>query len=61
MPDIISGYLEVGRNDRGEIVLIHRDVELDDDGVGHIVFSPNQARNLARLLKKHADAIDGVQ
>lgn len=55
MPDKIEGYLEVGINDRGEVV-----VSLDKDRTGHIIFSPNQARNLAALLiKKAGEAEDG--
>ena len=53
--DKITGFLEVGLNDGGEIVVNHPDLTPDENGVGHIVFSPNQARNLARLLDKHAD------
>src|ERR1035438_10261587 len=54
----VSGFLEVGPNDDGEVVINHPDLKPDENGVGHIVFSPNQARNLAMLLFKHADAID---
>lgn len=46
--------LEVGTNDRGEVVINHPDLQPDKDGVGHIVFSPDQARYLARLLMKQA-------
>lgn len=58
MADKISGYLEVGRNDSGEIVINHPDLKSDENGVGHIVFSPNQARHFAALLIKHADDAD---
>jgi hypothetical protein len=51
--DGISGYLEVGLDDNNEIVINHPDLLPDADGVGHIVLSPDQARNLARLLDKH--------
>lgn len=54
MKDKVTGALEVGRNDDGEVVINHPDLEPDENGVGHIVFSPNQARNLARLLINHA-------
>jgi hypothetical protein len=40
-----KGFLEVGANEDGEVVL-----NLDQDRTGHIVFSPDQARRLARLL-----------
>lgn len=53
--DKITGFLEVGLNEAGEIVVNHPDLEPDENGVGHIVFSADQARNLARLLEKHAN------
>lgn len=57
MSDKIEGYLEVGVNDADEIVINHPDLKPDENGVGHIVFSVAQARNLASLLNKHsADA-----
>jgi hypothetical protein len=50
--------LEVGTNGHGEVVVNHPDLQPDDDGVGHIVFSVEQARNLANLLQsKAADAL----
>lgn len=45
--DINFGVLQVGRNDRYEVV-VNRLPK------GHIVFSPRQARHFARLLMKHA-------
>lgn len=60
MPDKITGTLEVGTNDHGEVVINHPDLQPDENGVGHIVFSPDQARNLARLLNTHAKQIDGI-
>ena len=55
MIDKIAGFLEVGRtDDTHEIVINHPDLKPDENGVGHIVFSPRQARNLANLLLKHA-------
>ena len=50
-----QGFLEVGLNDKNEIVINHPDLMPDENGVGHIVFSVKQARNLALLLNKHAD------
>jgi hypothetical protein len=49
-------YLEVGLtpNER-EIVINHPDLQPDAHGVGHIVFSPAQARHLARLLLRKAE------
>lgn len=52
-----SGTLEVGTNGAGEVVINHPDLHPDENGVGHIVFSVEQARNLANLLlAKAADA-----
>lgn len=56
--DKITGILEVGTNDQGEVVINHPDLKPDENGVGHIVFSPRQARNLAELLTKHAGRIE---
>jgi len=55
MNDKIEGYLEIGCNEKREVVL---NLDKDRNGVGHIVFSPSQARNLAGLLNKHADAAE---
>ena len=52
--DKVTGYLEVGTNGCGEVVINHGDLAPDEHGVGHIVFSPNQARELASLLSKSA-------
>ena len=53
--DKIAGHLFVGRTaDTHEVVINHGDLKPDANGVGHIVFSPRQARNLANLLLKHA-------
>jgi hypothetical protein len=53
--DKIAGHLEVGINDKGEVVVNHPDLKPDADGVGHIVFSPQQARALADTLKRKSD------
>ena len=58
--DKIEGFLEVGANEQGEVVVNHPDLKPDENGVGHIVFSENQARNLANLLLKHAGAVPKV-
>jgi hypothetical protein len=53
----MKGMLEVGTNGHGEVVINHPDLEPDEKGVGHIVFSPKQARALANiLLKKSVEA-----
>lgn len=49
-----KGFLDVGLNG-GEIVVNHPDLKPDADGIGHIVFSPEQARHFAALLLNHAD------
>jgi hypothetical protein len=58
--DKIVGFLEVGCNDQNEIVINHPDLKLDEYGVGHIVFSVNQARNLAKLLIDKAMEADAA-
>jgi hypothetical protein len=54
----VTGTLEVGTNGKGEVVINHPDLHPDADGVGHIVFSPRQARSLANLLNKKAVEAD---
>lgn len=49
-----GGFLEVGTNGKGEVVINHPDLKPDENGVGHIVFSPDEARNLASLLNNKA-------
>ena len=57
MSEVAQGVLEVGTDGKGEVVINHPDLKPDDNGVGHIVFSVEQARNLANLLmSKAADA-----
>jgi hypothetical protein len=49
------GFLEVGVSQDGkDVVLNHPDLLVDDQGVGHIVFSPAEARGLALTLLKKA-------
>lgn len=51
-----KGHLIVGLSESGkEVIINHPDIDADKDGVGHIVFSPDEARNLAILLDKKAD------
>ena len=48
--------LEVGLTPDGrEVVINHPDLQPDANGCGHIVFSPQQARWLAKLLMRKAD------
>ena len=52
----MSGFLEVGLSADGkEVVINHPDLQPDAQGVGHIVFSPREARNLALMLLRKAD------
>jgi hypothetical protein len=52
----VAGMLEVGRTpDTHEVTINHADLKPDENGVGHIIFSPSQARYLANLLIKQAD------
>ena len=53
-----SGILEVGTNGKGIVVLNHPKIDVDKDGVGHIIFSPNEAMHLATVLAQKA--IDAV-
>lgn len=55
-----KGTLEVGTFE-GEVIVNHPDLDPDKNGVGHIVFSPAEARNLARILLKQADIAAGNQ
>jgi hypothetical protein len=57
-----SGELIVGlTEDCQNVVINHPDLLPDADGCGHIVFSPDQARNLAWLLFRKANIIEGTE
>lgn len=49
--DKIEGYLEVGTNERNEVVI---NLDKDRNGLGHIVFSVRQAYALADTLIRQA-------
>lgn len=50
-PDKITGHLEVGTNDLGEVIInFPFDIQTDESGWHFVAFSPRQARNLAKLL-----------
>lgn len=50
------GYLVLGRTpDNTHVVINHPKLQPDANGVGHIVFTPNEARGLANMLLKLAD------
>lgn len=52
-----EGFLEVGTTGDGEVVINHPDLKPDENGVGHIVFSVDEAYRLAHTLqRKAADA-----
>lgn len=52
----VSGTLEVGITPDGtEVIVNHPDLLPDENGCGHIVFSPAQARALAQLLLDKAN------
>jgi hypothetical protein len=67
----IAASLAVGINQRFEVVIVHPRLVVDDTGFGHIAFTPDQARNLARLLiqkageaekeRREVNAIVGIQ
>lgn len=58
MAEIAKNTLEVGTNGAGEVVVNHPDLQPDEKGVGHIVFSPEQARHLAFLLQQKAHSAE---
>lgn len=51
---VAKGILEVGTDGKGEVVINHPDLMPDDNGVGYIVFSVEQAHALSRLLANKA-------
>lgn len=52
-----KGCLFVGHY-QGEVVVNHPDLDPDENGVGHITFSPQQARDFAALLLKSAESAE---
>lgn len=56
--DKVAGHLLVGVNEHCEVVINHGEIRTDKNGVGHIVFSTNQARMLAAALLKQAAAAE---
>lgn len=56
MSDHVAVYLQIGISDDFREVVMNLDKERD--GVGHIVFSPQQARALAKLLIEKATQIE---
>lgn len=58
MTEILKNTLEVGTNGSGEVIVNHPDLRPDENGVGHIIFSPQQARTLAFLLQQKAHSAE---
>jgi hypothetical protein len=53
--DKVAGLLEIARTeDTHQIVISHPALKPDDNGLGHIVLLPRQARHLANLLIENA-------
>lgn len=56
----VGGELIVGLTAEGdEVVILHPKLQADKDGVGHLVFSADQAENLARILMKKVRDVRG--
>ena len=53
-----ANTLGIGNKD-GMVSIDHPALDTDENGVGHIIFSPDQAFALARMLTKHADIAAG--
>ena len=60
--DVPPGFIELGSSIDGNYVIMrHPHIDLDMNGCGEIVFSPEQARELARLLVECADECEIAQ
>lgn len=57
--EIPGGFLEVGCTEAKEIVINHPDLKPDEKGVGHIVFSLDQARAFVKTIKKQIEIAEG--
>jgi hypothetical protein len=58
-PGLEPGALQIGiTEDYRDVIINHPDLHPDVNGVGHIIFSPEQAKNLARLLLEKAEDIE---
>ncbi len=56
----MNGWLEVGlTQDERQVIINHPELKTDENGCGHIIFSPDEARALAQLLLKKADECHG--
>jgi hypothetical protein len=55
-PDsLAAGTLEVGINDTNQVYINHPRLDVDANGVGHIVFSTDEALDLGMLLIRKAN------
>ena len=55
-------YLQVGlTEDETEIVINHIELDLDENGAGYMIFSEDQARNLAMLLLKKVAEVQNAK
>ncbi len=52
LTEIVAGYLEIGVNEKQEIIINvdYSNIEVDENNVGHIIFSISQAYNLVVIL-----------
>lgn len=57
-PDHVEGYLEVGCNDVGEVIL---NLDHERNGIGHLVFSPAQARAIGSSFIDKAKEGDEIR
>ena len=59
--DKVAGFLEVGRtDDTNEVVISVPDLKPDCNGAARIVVLPRYARHLANLLIEHATAAEAA-
>jgi hypothetical protein len=58
LTELIKYTLEIGTDGGGKVLINPPDLQPDKNGVGHIVLSPEQARELAFLLQKKASSAD---
>lgn len=56
MSEVAAGTLWIDTTGNGEVVINHPDLKPDENGVGHIVFSPEQERQLGELMLAKAEA-----
>jgi hypothetical protein len=52
LPDKVEGYLEIGLDKRNDVIINHAGCTVDVNGIGHFVFSLDQAQDLINALTK---------